>query len=50
MDFIGLRFQLPTSLLKLPRDKTAQQEIASGMIIILAGSCLSGLGIVLKEP
>jgi hypothetical protein len=27
-----------------------QQERASGMIKFLAGSCLSGLGIVLKEP
>jgi len=25
-------------------------KIASGMIQFLAGSCLSGLGIVLKEP
>jgi hypothetical protein len=28
----------------------AQQERTSGMIKFLAGSCLSGLGIVLKEP
>jgi len=28
----------------------AQQEGASGMIKFLAGSCLSELGIVLKEP
>jgi hypothetical protein len=31
-------------------DKTAQQEKASDMIKFLTGSCLSELGIVLKEP
>jgi len=28
----------------------SQQEGASGMIKFLDGSCLSGLGIVMKEP
>jgi hypothetical protein len=37
IDFIGFHFQFP------------QKEGAAGMIKFLAGSCLSGLGIVLKE-
>jgi hypothetical protein len=35
---------------KRKEEQTALQERASGIIKFLAGSCLSGLGIVLKEP
>jgi hypothetical protein len=49
IDFIGLRSCWDVAESE-DQFSYAQQEGASGMIKFLSGSCLSELGIVLKEP